>query len=73
MDTVAWFALESIHRKRKESDLSHPVTRPTLRPTRHIKHSELPKLKTALADGYLEMWVALGLQPSLKEYRLPNL
>ena len=54
-------AANEIHRKRKESDLSHPVTRPTLRPTRHIKHSELPKLTTALADGYLEMWITLGL------------
>lgn len=54
-------ATNEIHRKRKESVLSHPVIRPTLRPTRHIRHSELPKLKTALADGYLEMWINLGL------------
>jgi hypothetical protein len=54
-------ATNEIHRKRKESVLSHPVIRPTLRPTRHIRHSELPKLIKTLADGYLEMWITLGL------------
>ncbi len=54
-------ATNEIHSKRKESDLSHPITRPTMRPTRHIRHSELPKLRTVLLDGYLEMWGTLRL------------
>jgi hypothetical protein len=54
-------AVRQIHDKRKESDLSHPITSTTLQPTRHIKHSELPNLRGALTDGYLEMWTTLGL------------
>lgn len=54
-------ATTGIHSKRLESHLSHPVVRATMRPTRHIKHSELPKLTAALADGYLEMWATIRL------------
>jgi Reverse transcriptase (RNA-dependent DNA polymerase) len=54
-------AVAEINRKRKESDLSHPITRLTGRPTRHIRFSELPPLRRALKDGYYEMWSLLGL------------
>ena len=54
-------AVTAVNSKRKESDLSHPITRLTGRPTRHIRFSELPDLKGVLKEGYLEMWRILGV------------
>lgn len=45
-----------IHAMRLESDLSHPITRRTKRPTRHIQYKEMREVMPRLADGWAEMW-----------------
>lgn len=46
----------TIHNKRLESDLSHPIVRKTGRITRPIEFREMKPLKRLLVDGYLELW-----------------
>lgn len=45
-----------INNMRGQSDLSHPITRKTSKPTSYIDFNELPKLKGKLLKGYLEIW-----------------
>lgn len=49
-------AAQSIHDLRLESDLSHPITKSTGRPTGFIRFSTMQKVKPALANGFAEMW-----------------
>jgi len=53
--------VKSVHDKRSETYLSHPVTRSTGMPTRFIKHFEIIPLKRMLLEGYIEMWTQLGI------------
>ncbi len=47
---------DEIHTMRLESDLSHPVTRSTSRPTKYIRHKQMLDVIPRLADGWAEMW-----------------
>ena len=49
-------AVSEIHRKRLESDLSHPKNKATGKTTRYIEWKELVPLKKLLMNGYLELW-----------------
>ena len=46
----------AVHKKRLESELSHPRVKTSGRPTRRIRFTETPKLKAVLLKGYNEIW-----------------
>jgi len=48
-------AVSQIHKKRLESDLSHPIEKRTGKVTRPIKHSYIGKAKKLLFNGYSEL------------------
>jgi len=49
-------AVQTTHKLRLESDLSHPVANKTGTYTRPIRWKEVDKLKQLLKDGYVELW-----------------
>jgi len=49
-------AVQTTHKARLESDLSHPVTSKTGTYTRPISWNEMIQLKELLRDGYVELW-----------------
>jgi len=49
-------AVKEVHEKRLESDLSHPITKATGKPTTYVKFKDLPHIKRKLGSGYLELW-----------------
>jgi hypothetical protein len=58
---ILYQTVKNIHDARLESDLSHPVVKPTGRPTRWIKYKEMENFKRQLGNAYLEMWRILRL------------
>ena len=50
-----FLCVKAIHDKRLESELSHPITRATGKPTRRIKFDEMEKLTKLMRAGYQEM------------------
>jgi hypothetical protein len=48
-------AMQLVHKFRLGSDLAHPVTKATQKPTRRIRFNELPRVKKLLGLGYSEL------------------
>lgn len=53
-----YLAARHVHDLRLESDLSHPITRTTGKPTRFIRYKEMQAVLPMVAAGFEEMWAS---------------